>query len=375
MTTVELLVERKEFHLKDMLRSDKLPTLLNFVQSFGALSPFMRDFVQFRIVLDASIAQEHLRWLLGKRTNPSATTSIHEAIVSGVVVAFAPSYIEREILEHEEEIAGDSGVPIAEVRRLWLVMRESLQLYPMDAVPDEVRQLVDLDDEPYCVVRQQVGARAILTRDPHFRKMGEPIVMEQIDPVLRDYARASTVKIGVALGSGVAFTISFEMIPLLFRALQGMAAWIKRQSATTQLVLICGALILIIHPKSRAKFVSAWQAIAPVITDLALEALTPVMLEAAQATEDATRHLRTLEAAFPPPAKTTLIMHARAVSIMARRPMSIDEFERRVRQDGYIPRSSNVRTYLRRVLLRAPDFVQVSAGQWMFKPVDHSVGK
>lgn len=85
--------------------------------------------------------------------------------------------------------------------------------------------------------------------------------------------------------------------------------------------------------------------------------------------------LRTLEAAFPPPAKTTLIMHARAVSIFARRPMSIDEFERRVRQDGHIPRSSNVRTYLRRVLLRAPDFVQVSAGQWMFKPVDHSVGK
>jgi hypothetical protein len=199
--------------------------------------------------------------------------------------------------------------------------------------------------------------------------------MEQIDPVLRDYARASTVKIGVALGSGMAFTISFEMIPLLFRALQGMAAWIKRQSATTQLVLISGALILIIHPKSRAKFVSAWQAIAPVITDLALEAFTPIVLEAAQATEDATRHLRTLEAAFPPPAKMTLIMHARAVSIMARRPMSIDEFERRVRQDGYIPRSSNVRTYLRRVLFRAPDFVQVSAGQWMFKPVDHSVGK
>src|SRR5208337_280759 len=108
-----------------------------------------------------SVAQEHLRWLLGKRTNPSATTSIHEAIVSGVVVAFAPSYIEREILEHEEEIASDSAVPIAEVRRLWLIMRESLQLYPMDTVPDEVRQLVDHDDEPYRVVRQQVGARAI----------------------------------------------------------------------------------------------------------------------------------------------------------------------------------------------------------------------
>lgn len=368
-------MERKEFHLRDILRSDKLPTLLNLIQSLGALSPFLRDFVQFRIVLDATIAQEHLRWLLGKRTKPSATTSIHEAIVSGAVVAFAPSYIEREILEHEEEIASDSGAPIAEVRRLWLVMRESLQLYPMDTVPDDVRQLVDHDDEPYRVVRQQVGARAILTRDPHFGRMGEPIVMEQIDPVLRDYARAATVKIGVALGSGMAFTISFEMIPLLFRALQGMAAWIKRQSATTQLVLICGALILIIHPKSRAKFLRAWEAIASVITDLALEALTPIMLEAAQATEDAARHLRALETAFPPPGKTTLIMHARAVSIMAKGPLSIDEFERRVRRDGYTPRSANFRAYLRRILLRAPDFVEVTAGHWIFKPISHSVGK
>jgi hypothetical protein len=359
---------KKDFHLKDVFRSDKLPALLNLAKSISALSPFMRDFVKFRIVLDASAAQEHLRWLLGKRTNPSATTSIHEAIVSGVVVAFAPSYIEGEILEHEEEIATDTGATTVEVRRLWLVMRKSLQLYPMDAVPKEVRQLVDHDDEPYRIVRQEIGARAILTRDPHFRKMGEPVVMEQIDVALRDYARASTVKIGVVLGSGMAFTISFEMVPVLFRMLKGVAGWMKRQSPTTQVAIICGVLILAIHPKSRAKFVSAWQAIAPVISDFAMKALTTIVLEAAQATRDSAGHLRTIEAALPPPAKTTLIMHARAVSIMAKGPLSLVEFERRIQQDGYKPRSSNSSVYLRRVLLKAPDFVQVAPGRWIFKP-------
>ena len=83
---------REDFHLKDVFRSDKLPTLLNLAQSISAFSPFIEDFVKFRIVLDASAAQEHLHALLvGKRTNLSATTSIHEAIVSGVVVAFAPA--------------------------------------------------------------------------------------------------------------------------------------------------------------------------------------------------------------------------------------------------------------------------------------------
>ncbi len=113
---------KEDFYLKDVFRSDKLPTLLNLAQSISAFTPLMRGFVKFRIVLDASAAQEHLRWLLGKRTNPSATTSIHEAILSGVVVAFAPSYIEGEIIEHEEEIATDTGTTTAEVRRLWQVI-------------------------------------------------------------------------------------------------------------------------------------------------------------------------------------------------------------------------------------------------------------
>jgi hypothetical protein len=92
------------------------------------------------------------------------------------------------------------------------------------------------------------------------------------------------------------------------------------------------------------------------------------VLEAAQATRDVASHLRKIEAAFPPPVKTTLIMHARAVSIMAKGPLSLVEFERRIRQDGYKPRSSNSRTYLRRLLLKAPDFVQIAPGQWIFKP-------
>jgi hypothetical protein len=359
---------KSDLHLKDVLRSDKLPILLRLAQSISAFSPFMRDFVQFKVVLDASAAQEHLRWLLGKRTNPSATTSIHEAIVSGVVVAFAPSYIECEIIEHEDEIAADTGTTTAEVHRLWLTIRESLQLYPMDSVPEEVRQLVDHDDEPYRIVRQQTGARAILTRDPHFKKMGEPVVLERIDIALRDYARASTIKIGVVLGSGMAFAVSFEMLPMLLRMLKSVAGWIRRQPPTTQLAIICGLLIIVIHPKSRAKFVNTWNAIAPVITDFAMEALARILLEGGQANRDAARHLRTIEAAFPPSAKTTLIMHARAVSIMAKGPLSLVEFERRIQQDGYKPRSPNSRSYLRHVLHKAPDFVQVAPGHWIFKP-------
>jgi hypothetical protein len=53
---------------------------------------------------------------------------------------------------------------------------------------------------------------------------------------------------------------------------------------------------------------------------------------------------------------------------MAKGPLSLVEFERRIQQDGYKPRSSNSRVYLRSVLLKAPDFVQIAPGRWIFKP-------
>jgi hypothetical protein len=319
----------EEVCLKQVFRSDKLQTLLSLASSISGTSPLLREFVRFTIVLDASSAQEHLRWLLGKRTNPSATTAIHEAIVSGVVIAFAPSYIDREIAEHQHKIAADTHTTSAEVRDQWLIMRESLQLYPLDKIPEEVLQLVDDKDEPYRIVRQQLGARAILTRDAHFKKMGEPAVTERIDVLLRDYARASTVKIGVVIGSGMVFTISVEMVGLLLRTIKVIAQLVRAQSPATQTAIVCGAMLLAIHPKLRSKFLHAWRQCAPAISKGVVELVYPLAVEAAQAAQETTQFLHEIESKLPPPVKRKLIMHARAVSIIAKRPLeAVMEFTR-----------------------------------------------
>lgn len=353
-------------NFKDILRSDKLPTLLNLANSISAVSPFLDDFVRFTIVLDASVANEHLRWLLGKRKNLLATTSIHEAIVSGAVIAFAPSYIEGEIIEHEAEIASDTGKTVDEVHQLWVVMRGSLHLYPMSEVPEEIRQLVDHDDEPYRIVRKQVGASAIFTRDGHFKQMGEPVVMDQIDLALRDYARASTVKIGVSIGSGVAFAISFEMIPVLYNILMGAFNWLKRQSPASQIAIISAALLVAIHPKTRAKCLQVWKSVAPILNETLGATASRLAVEYAEATHDADMNLRAIQSAFPPPHRRTLIMHARAACIMAKRPLSLDELEVHIRRDGYKSQAVNFRAYLRRLLRNDTEFVELTTGGWTF---------
>lgn len=88
-----------------LLPSDLLPAQVGLAQRVSALSPVLEGYVKFYLVLDANIIQGELRWRLGKREKPHARTGLHEAIMSGVLVAYVPAIVEQEILEHAEEIA------------------------------------------------------------------------------------------------------------------------------------------------------------------------------------------------------------------------------------------------------------------------------
>ena len=236
------------------LPSHALPALVGLAQSVSVLSPVLQGFVRFHLVLDANILQEELRWRLGKRKKPHARTRLHEAIVSGVLLAYVPAIVEQEILEHAEEIAVSTRSSIAEVQSEWRKLLALLRIYPLRSEPVKVTQVIDPDDLPYIAARDQLGLRAVYTRDGHFERMSSLVVTDQIDLILRDYARASAVKIGITLGSTTAFVISIETIPLLYRFLTSGISWIRRQSTGMQLAIVGIALALAIHPKSRVKF-------------------------------------------------------------------------------------------------------------------------
>jgi hypothetical protein len=168
-----------------------------------------------------------------------------------------PAIVEQEILEHAEEIALGTRSSVEDVhrelRKLWPLLRVHKAL----AEPVKVTQVVDRDDVPYIATRSQLGLRAVYTNDPHIERMGSPVVKEQIDLFLRDYGRASAVKIGITLGSTTAFALSIETIPLHYRLLTSGISWMRRQSTGMQLAIAGIALALAIHPKSRAKFAQA----------------------------------------------------------------------------------------------------------------------
>jgi hypothetical protein len=109
--------------------SDALRTLLDLRDEFPLFRQLLGDIVQTVMVLDASAIQGELRWRLGSRTNPTARTRLHEAIDSGVVIAFAPIFLRQEIEKYLPLIASETGVSVEAANAEWERVQRFIRFY------------------------------------------------------------------------------------------------------------------------------------------------------------------------------------------------------------------------------------------------------
>src|SRR6266404_624539 len=92
--------------------SDQLRHLRELVSAWPLLAQTFGEILQLRVVIDANVAFEPLIWRLRRRRDLGARTGLHEAIDSGVVIAFAPQALQQEVLQHISEFAEDAKVPL-----------------------------------------------------------------------------------------------------------------------------------------------------------------------------------------------------------------------------------------------------------------------
>src|SRR5690242_3147936 len=93
------------FRLDQIIRSDSLPQMSALCERSPFLQQVVDKTLQIRLVLDANIVQRELRWRVRSRQKQGAKTALHEAIEAGVVVAVAPTALEKEINDHVADIA------------------------------------------------------------------------------------------------------------------------------------------------------------------------------------------------------------------------------------------------------------------------------
>ena len=355
---------RNPLRLESVVRSDSLPEMLELARKIPALAPLVRNVVQIRLVLDANIVQGELRWRLRRRRNSAARSSLHEAIAAGVVIPYAPTFLDAEISEHEERIAKETGSSVVDVRREWQDFRTLLRFYLPSTQMSQRSGVVDEDDLPYIAACAELGATAVYSRDAHVRQMNAPVIHIAIDTTLRAYARANAVRIGVAIGSTFTVTLTFEGIAGVCRAVKRAVAWFERLHPAVQIGIVAALVIVLAHPKCREKLSGAWQTLKDFAGPTLLPMIADVAAQFAVAAQNADAAYKEIQRVLPAELKRSALMHARAVCLISKGPLSLSEIERRIRAEGYVTRARDFSSYLRRLLRSSGQFAETSPGVW-----------
>ena len=349
-------------NLQELLRSDLLPHFVGLIGIFPALKTLFPQLLQLRLVIDANIVQSELRWRLKTRKKPGARTALHEVLACGVLVAYAPHFLEREIEEHALRIAIETNSSLEDVQREWSDLRQHLCFYTARVKAQMDVSRTDPDDVAYIDTFEEIGARAIYTRDSDFLRTAAPVITVAIDTTLQQYARASTVRIGIMLGSSVSVAFGFEAALALAGLLSRLVRAARRLPPVVQLLVAASLVVILSHPKPRAKVVELWKFLNEHLSPAIWEAAVAAMYQFAEATTKETETLKLIQEVLPPSRKRSLMLHVRAVCAAARRPLGLDDIVRRVIVDGYKPRSDRPHAYLLRKLRSDQRFVELEDG-------------
>lgn len=347
-----------------IVRSDSLPYMSALCERSPVLQQVLDKTLQIRLVLDANIVQRELRWRVGSRQKQEAKTALHEAIEAGVIVALAPTALVEEINDHVADIANYANVSEDRVREEWANFRQYIHFYEPEST-EVAGDCIDADDVPYKQTCIELGAHAVYTKDRHFRSMDVPLLMLDLDGVFRKYARANSVKLAFTLGSAFSVTISVSVVKELFSlSVKGI------RRIPTPLKIAFGAAIAaaLIHPKSRAKIIQLGKSLWDKLNNPKLRALlSSLVVQLVEAHEAARLTENQIKAALPMPRKRTAVVYAREVCLIEGGPIALKAMEVKMRKAGYVTRSRDFASYLRRVLRGSPAFIEVSPGNWTLR--------
>lgn len=355
--------------LQSLFPSDKLSDLRRLIEAFPALRPILKELIQIWFVVDASIIQGELRWRLGSRINEKARSSFHECIESGLFVAVAPIHLKAEIQEHLAEIACDENLPLAKAEAEWATVQEHLHFYQPKSSSVKDIPIVDPDDLPYKLASDELGF-PIYSPDRHFQKMDVPLIAVCLDLTARKYARAASIRVGIAVHSTITVMFAVEAVAAFCRMIKGIVSIFARLPKWVQFSVVGLLAGLIIHPKSRAKLISWIQRLcegAKEIKPELLSSIAQLMSVFAQASSVEQQTGEEIRSVLPPIKKRSALMHVRAAFITTDGPLSIVELEKCIRKQGYLSRARNLKGYLRRVLIKSGQFFEVSPGLWSLK--------
>ena len=321
-----------------------------------------------RVVLDANNVHDELSFRL-RRQSPIARTDLYEMIDAGVVEAFIPRFLDDEISEHAQEIGERFGKSAEEVRAAYLEFRSRLRCLRRAGSGRSVAARIDPDDVLYKRVFEELGADAVLTQDKHFRKMNVPSV-GRLPRALRDYARSSSVYIGITSELGLVLVLGFGSLTGACAVVDRLLSAIGRLPDWAKFLLAVSVAALIVHPTSRKKLMEQWTRFREWMISLA-PTLGTILREIAVAYVKANDHAKTtaseLQQILPETRPKTTIQLIRLILLMSDAPISVADIAAQMRGEGFGDEDENLSRDIEEELRASLQFIEASKGKWMLR--------
>ncbi len=171
--------------------------------------------------------------------------------------------------------------------------------------------------------------------------------------------------VGVALGSGVVMTVSLEAIPKIFDIFKSTARWFFRQPLPVQIGIAGIVLSLAFHPRVRSAIAKTWKEYWPLLVDM----MMPILQDYCDSLTKAKLAHGRIQSALPEVTKTrTALKYCQAVCFVGQAPHSTSAILRAMQESGYRSKSKRPANYVRSVMRRNDQFVEVRYDHWVQLP-------
>lgn len=263
-------------------RSDSLRPVYELCKTYPALSKLFDMRLQIRLVLDTNVVIDELLFVTSKRRKQSARTALREAMDSGVILTIAPTKMHEEVDRHIPRLARERSLPEAKFWEAWHDLQTRIEFREVKTNPLQRENVRDQDDIEFVVLYKKSGADAVLTRDLDIPAMGAKSVGPEVLPSVRDYARAKSPEVSLRIGNVLIFGIPIAALAALAKLLSVVWRTIRSLSPELQFLLLSGALLAALHPRSRKALRAGFSSLgsglktstgifAQVVGDLSLE--------------------------------------------------------------------------------------------------------
>jgi len=166
--------------------------------------------------------------------------------------------------------------------------------------------------------------------------------------------------------------IGFEVLRSIFKLIKKSVDAFGRLPGWLQVAVAIAVFMVFAHPKSRAKVSATWESICAALRN-AQPSLAGVLIQIGDqfvmAKATASDTFAEIQAILPKPPRRSALKQVRTLYLLNKRPLSLEEIERRMRNQGYSSRSKDFRSYLRRVLRESDQFTETVPDLWALNQV------